>query len=284
MIKCHRKELKNQAMDTLHLKLQFLEQYLKNLGSAAVAFSGGVDSAFLMAAAHRALGTAAIAVTARSCAFPRRELEEARKLARAEGISHIEFDFQAFRVEEFVKNPPDRCYHCKSAILKQMKEIAEAEGLACVIEGSNADDEKDYRPGAKAVYEQGILSPLKEAGLTKEEIRLLSREWGLPTWKKQSAACLASRFAYGEPITEERLFMVEQAENYLHEHGFDRLRVRIHGTMARIELSDADFPRAVEPEFRYEVSEAFRKLGFSYVTLDMQGYRMGSMNEVLKRE
>lgn len=271
-------------MDILHTKLQRLEQYLKEQRSAVIAFSGGVDSAFLMRAAHRVLGQQAVAVTARSCAFPERELDEARALTKAEGIRHIEFDFPTFEVEGFAKNPPDRCYYCKTAILKEMKRIAETEGLACVIEGSNADDEKDYRPGAKAICEQGVLSPLKEAGLTKSEIRKLSREWGLPTWNKQSAACLASRFAYGEPITEEKLLMVEQAENYLHEQGFGQLRVRIHGTVARIELSETDFARAAKAEFRYKADKALRKLGFSYVTLDMQGYRMGSMNEVLKRE
>lgn len=271
-------------MDALHRKSDVLEQYLKNLGSAVVAFSGGVDSAFLMAAAHRALGARAIAVTARSCAFPKRELEEARTLAKREGIRHLEFDFPAFEVAGFAENPPERCYHCKTAILKKMREIASTEGIEHIIEGSNVDDSKDYRPGAKAIREQGIISPLKEAGLTKAEIRQLSREWGLPTWDKQSAACLASRFAYGELITEEKLSMVEQAEEYLRELGFGQLRVRMHGTLARIELTDSDFIKAAEPEFRKNLSQVFRKLGFSYVTLDLQGYRMGSMNEVLDRE
>ena len=271
-------------MDALYKKLHFLEQYLGEQKSAAIAFSGGGDSAFLMTAAHRVLGEQALAVTARSAAFPKRELAEARELAKAEGIRHIEFDFPAFEVDGFAKNPPDRCYYCKTAILKQLRAIAEAEGIHCVIEGSNVDDADDYRPGARAVAEQGVLSPLKEAGLTKAEIRRLSKEWGLPTWNKQSAACLASRFAYGEPITEERLFMVEQAEEYLKGLGFGQFRVRIHGTLARIELTDSDFAKAAETELRREISETLRKQGFSYVTLDLQGYRMGSMNEVLKRE
>ena len=165
-------------MDTLHTKLQLLEENLKKSGSAMIAFSGGVDSAFLMAAAHRVLGEAAIAVTARSCAFPKRDLEEARELAKTEGIRHLEFEFPAFRVEGFAENPPDRCYYCKTAILKQIKKIAGEQGIAHVMEGSNVDDDKDYRPGARAIREQGILSPLKEAGLTKAEIRELSREWG----------------------------------------------------------------------------------------------------------
>ena len=152
------------------------------------------------------------------------------------------------------------------------------------MEGSNVDDDKDYRPGARAIREQGILSPLKEAGLTKAEIRELSREWGLPTWNKQSAACLASRFAYGESITEEKLSMVEQAEDFLRDQGFGQLRVRVHGSLARIELSDADFAEAAKRKMRDRVSEVLQGLGFSYVTLDLKGYRMGSMNETLKRE
>ena len=271
-------------MDTLHAKLHRLEQYLKSLEGVVVAFSGGVDSAFLMAAAHRVLGEAAIAVTARSCAFPKRELEEARRLAREEGIRHIEFDFPAFQVKGFAENPPERCYYCKTAILKQIKGLAGEEGIEHVVEGSNVDDEKDYRPGAKAIGEQGILSPLKEAGLTKAEIRELSKEWGLPTWNKQSAACLASRFAYGETITEEKLSMVEQAESFLLDQGFGQLRVRVHGSLARIELSDIDFARVVDPKMRKKLNEVLGGLGFSYVTLALQGYRMGSMNETLKRE
>lgn len=268
-------------MDNPHIKLQLLEQNLKKLQSAAVAFSGGVDSAFLMAVAHQALGEQAIAVTARSCAFPQRELAEARELAKAEGIRHIEFDFRALGIKEFAENLPERCYYCKTAILKEIKRIAKEQGAAHVIEGSNVDDEKDYRPGAKAICEQGILSPLKDAGLTKAEIRELSKEWGLSTWNKQSAACLASRFAYGEPITEEKLFMVEQAEDYLRDKGFGQLRVRVHGDLARIELSEKDFLPAMDWENRQEIFEKLQSLGFTYVTLDLCGYRMGSMNETL---
>lgn len=269
-------------MDDLHTKLHLLEEYLRGLKKTAVAFSGGVDSAFLMVAAHRVLGEQAIAITARSCAFPERELKEAKDLAKEQGIRHIEFCFPAFEVKGFAENPPDRCYYCKTAILKQIKMIAKAEGIEHIVEGSNVDDVKDYRPGAKAIYEQGILSPLKEAGLAKEEIRLLSREWGLTTWNKQSAACLASRFAYGEPITEEKLSMVEQAEDYLRDKGFGQLRVRVHGELARIELSEKDLKPAMESENRQEIFKRLQSLGFTYVTLDLCGYRMGSMNEALK--
>jgi len=270
-------------MDHLQQKLEGLKQDLKSLGSAAVAFSGGVDSAFLLAAARQVLGDKVVAVTARSCTLPKRELEEARAFAQAGGIRHIEFDFPVFETEGFGDNPPDRCYHCKTAILKQIRAIAATEGILHVIEGSNVDDAGDYRPGMRAIQEQGVLSPLKAAGLTKAEIRRVSREWGLPTWKKQSAACLASRFAYGEAITREKLAIVEQGEEYLRECGFGQLRVRIHGELARIELEEEDFQKVMVPKVRKELADKFRRLGFAYVTLDVQGYRMGSMNEVLKR-
>lgn len=263
-------------------KLEQLEAHLRSLGSAAVAFSGGTDSAFLLAAACRALGERAVAVTARSAALPSRELADALDFTRERGIRHLVFDFPEMQVEGFAGNPPDRCYYCKSEILRRMREIAVREGLAQVIEGSNGDDGEDYRPGARAVREQGIGSPLKEAGLTKAEIRELSKAWGLPTWAKQSAACLASRFVYGEPITREKLHMAEEAEDWLRDRGFGQLRVRIHGNLARIEVTEADFGRAVEPGFRRMLAEAFRRIGFAYVTLDAEGYRMGSMNEVLE--
>ncbi len=261
------------------VKIERLKKNIEALGSAAVAFSGGVDSSFLAAVAHEVLGERAVAVTARSSVFPKRELAEARKFTKDRGIRHIIFDFSEFEIEGFAGNPPDRCYHCKTSILKRMRRIAVEEKLSCVIEGSNVDDEGDYRPGSRAVREQGIRSPLKEAGLTKEEIRELSREMGLPTWKKQSAACLASRFAYGEPITEEKLLRVEKAEDYLRDRGFGQLRVRIHGELARIELTENQLARALE--LRRELTGIFRELGFSYITLDLQGYRTGSMNEVL---
>ncbi len=263
-------------------KLKRLEEHLQSLGSAAVAFSGGTDSAFLLAAAFRVLGEQAVAVTARSAAFPGRELEEALSFTKERGIRHLVFEFPEMQVEGFAENPPDRCYYCKREILRRMREIAGREGLARVIEGSNADDAGDYRPGARAVREQEVESPLLKAGLTKAEIREVSRAWGLPTWAKQSAACLASRFAYGEPITREKLNMAEKAEDWLRERGFGQLRVRVHGNLARIEVTEADFSRASELQFRRALAGAFRRMGFAYVTLDAEGYRMGSMNEVLE--
>lgn len=271
-------------MDAAHEKLDALKQFLAGLNSAAIAFSGGVDSTFLVKAAAEVLGDRAVAVTAVSAAFPKRELAEAKALAEDMGVRHILFAFPELSVPGFAENPPDRCYHCKTAILKEIHRIAEENGVDAVIEGSNADDAQDYRPGARAIREQGVQSPLKAAELTKAEIRQLSREWGLPTWNRQSAACLASRFAYGEPITKEKLLMVEQAEDWLHKQGLEQLRVRLHGEMARLELPGEAFARLADTEFREELVRNLKGFGFTYVTLDLQGYRMGSMNEVLQQK
>ena len=263
-------------------KYILLQENLQRLGSAAVAFSGGVDSAFLLKAAHAALGSRAVAVTATARAFPRRESSEAEDFCRREGIRQIFYDFDVMAVEGFSENPPDRCYLCKRALFENIQRIASENGLSCVVEGSNLDDNQDYRPGHRAIAELGIKSPLRDAGLTKAEIRQLSHELGLPTWDKPSYACLASRFVYGEAITPEKLSMVEQAEQYLMDQGFRQMRVRVHGNLARVEVLPEDIPRLLSDELRRSVSDRLKSLGFSYVTLDLAGFRSGSMNEALK--
>lgn len=259
-----------------------LEQYLKQLGSVAVAFSGGVDSAFLLKAAQDALGGSSVAaVTVNSRVFPRRELEEAKEFCLRYGIRHIICDVNELEIKGFAQNPPDRCYLCKREIMKHILDTAEKHQMNWVAEGSNVDDDGDYRPGHRAVAELGIKSPLREAGLTKAEIRELSKRMGLPQWDKPSSACLASRFPYGEKITAEGLSMVERAEQLLQEMGFCQMRVRVHGKMARIEILPQEFGRMLQDEVRERVCKELREYGFAYVTMDLKGYRSGSMNEVL---
>lgn len=269
-------------MDALHEKYAKLQEALRSLGSAAVAFSGGVDSAFLLKAAHDALGDRTVAVTASSCSFPERELREAKEFCRLHGIRQIICRSEELDVEGFRQNPRNRCYLCKRALFEKIWAIARENGLAAVAEGSNTDDDGDYRPGLAAVRELGVKSPLREAGLTKAEIRELSRELGLPTWNKPSFACLASRFAYGETISEEKLGMVDKAEQLLLDLGFQQVRVRVHGTMARIELLPEEFGKLLDA--RETVHETLRSLGFTYVSLDLGGYRTGSMNETLPEQ
>ena len=268
-------------MDTLHQKKQALEAYLRELGSVAVAFSSGVDSTFLLKVAHDLLGEKAIAVTARSCSFPKREQEEAVAFCASEGIRQIVVDSEELSIEGFRQNPPNRCYLCKHELFTKIREIAAANGVAYVAEGSNLDDNGDYRPGLQAVVELGIKSPLREAQLTKAEIRLLSKELGLPTWEKPSFACLASRFVYGETITEEKLSMVDRAEQRLLDMGFRQVRVRVHDTLARIEVEPSEFPKLLEGDTAAELDRYLRELGFAYVALDLGGYKTGSMNRTL---
>ena len=260
-------------------KADKLKSYLRELGRVAVAYSGGVDSTFLLKVAHDVLGDNVLALTAASKFIPRRELDETIKFCAENKIRQIIFEADVLNIAGVKENPVDRCYLCKRELFKNFLRLAEENKISIVVEGSNMDDTSDYRPGMKALAELQIKSPLQVAELYKSEIRALSREMNLLTWSKPSMACLASRFVYGETLTEKNLSMVEAAEEFLLQAGFKQFRVRVHGKIARIEILPEEFDRLLK--IREEISARFKTLGFDYVTLDLQGYRTGSMNEGL---
>lgn len=271
-----------QLQKNIHEKLEDLKSYLKSLGSVAVAFSSGVDSTFLLKVAHDVLGDKAIAVTATSCSFPKREADEASEFCKKNGIKQIVVKSEELDIPEFRHNPKNRCYLCKHELFTKIIALAKQNGIENVAEGSNMDDNGDYRPGLQAVAELGVKSPLRHSNLYKAEIRELSKEMNLPTWKKQSFACLSSRFVYGEEINEKKLRMVDKAEQFLLDKGFNQLRVRIHGeNLARIEVLPAEMEKLLS--LHEEITKRFKEIGFAYITMDLQGYRTGSMNEVIKK-
>jgi len=263
-------------------KLDKLKSIIKSYGSMAVAFSGGVDSTLLAKVAYEVLGDKAIAITIHGNMHAGYEIEEAKQLAKDIGIKHIIKAVDAFNIENFVQNDDLRCYYCKKAVFSTIQEIAATHGVKTIGDGSNVDDLGDYRPGMKALEELEVRSPLLEAGLTKQDIRDLSKQYGLYTWEKAAFACLATRIPTDEEITEVKLRKIEKAEHYLIEKGFVQFRVRCHGDMARIEVDPEERIKFYNEDFMTDVDKMFKQFGFRYVSLDLSGYRKGNMNNVRK--
>lgn len=267
---------------TLDEKYHRLQQSLRELGTVLVAFSGGVDSTFLLRAALDTLGTEQVlAVIGDSDSYPSREFAEARRLAESLGARFQVVESEELHDARYVANPSNRCYYCKTDLFSRLTALAQAQGIAAVLDGNNADDAGDWRPGRQAARELGVRSPLMDVGLTKAEIRELSRTLGLPTWDKPSFACLASRIPYGTAITRDNLGQIEAAEDFLRDLGFPQVRVRHHEEVARIEVPPADIDRLLDAPLRARIVARLRELGYHYVTVDLQGYRTGSMNEGL---
>lgn len=265
----------------LNAKLNNLNTILKSFDSLLIAYSGGVDSTFLLKVARDLLGDSVLAVTAKSETYSQSECNEAIQIARQYHVNHMIISTKELEYPHFKSNPINRCYYCKNELFKKLKELAQKKNIQHIVDGTNFDDTDDFRPGLKALKELDIRSPLKEAGLTKKEIRLLSHEMGLPTWNKPALACLASRFPYGTEITPPKLNRVEQAETFLHELGFKQVRVRHHNNIARIEVSQEEIERISSPDYRDIIIIKLKELDYQYITLDLQGFRTGSMNEVL---
>lgn len=264
----------------LNEKLKKLETTFQDMGSLVVAYSGGVDSTLVLRLAYEYLGDRAVAVTAVSASLPAHEREEAEALARGMGVRHVLIDSHETEDPRYLANAPNRCYFCKSEVYDQLVDFARREGYTHIADGTNADDVGDHRPGRQAAVERGVRSPLQEAGLTKDEVRIVARQYELPNWDKPAAACLSSRIPYGSMITLQSLSQVEQAEFALHRMGFSQLRVRHHDQVARIEVEPADFEKVLAQ--RDAITSALKQAGYTYVTLDLTGFRSGSMNEVIR--
>jgi uncharacterized protein len=272
-------------MPDLAMKLAQLLELMRTYPSCAVAFSAGVDSSVVAKAAALALGDRAVAVTGVSPSLADGELEEARRMAQLIGIRHLEIATDEMSQPQYADNAPDRCYHCKTELYLQIKDLQARLQVDVIVNGANADDLSDYRPGMRAAREQQVRSPLAECGLTKNDVRTLARQWDLPIWNKPATPCLSSRIAYGEQVTVERLTMVDRAEQFLRQRGFATVRVRYHtGDLARIEVPLPELPRLLHEDLRTVVAEHFRQLGFKFVTLDVQGFRSGSLNVLVPVE